>query len=38
MEYIIISILLIVSYLFISEKVQEKKKMPFTDTLSKINY
>lgn len=37
MEYLLIAIVLITGYIFISEKLEQKKKMPFTDTLSKIN-
>lgn len=37
MEYFLISILLLTGYLFVIEKQQEKGKIPFTDTLAKIN-
>ena len=37
MEYLLISIVLVVSYLFVVEKMKEKKKMPFSDILNKLN-
>lgn len=37
MEYFLILIVLFIGYIFISEKMEQKKKIPFTDTLSKIN-
>jgi len=37
LEYLVLAILTLTTFLYLSEKAQEKKKMPFTDLLSKLN-
>lgn len=36
MEYILLSLGLLFSYLYVVEKIEEKKKIPFSDTYSKL--
>lgn len=36
MEYILLLLILVFGYLFVHEKVEERKKIPFCDTYSKL--